>query len=87
MRVTTAEFIERYGVLADRALSAPVIITKDGEDRLVLLSAEEYARLASRERRAVAAEELSEAELALIAAAEVPPEHAHLDAELADWKP
>jgi hypothetical protein len=37
MRVTTAEFIKRYGILADRALSAPVIITKDGEDRLVLL--------------------------------------------------
>jgi hypothetical protein len=54
---------------------------------LVLLSAEEYARLASRDRRAVAAEELSEAELALIAAAELPPEHAHLDAELADLKP
>ena len=40
MRVTTAEFIKRYGALADRALSEPVTITKNGRDRLVLLSAD-----------------------------------------------
>ena len=87
MRVTTADFIKRYGTLADRALSEPVTITKNGRDRLVLLSADEYSRLKRRDRRAIAAEELTDAELELIAAAEVPAEHAHLDAELADWKP
>ena len=87
MRVTTAEFIKGYGALADRALKEPVTITKNGRDRLVLLSVDEYARLKRRDRRALAAEELSEAELALIAAAEVPAEHAHLDAELADRNP
>jgi len=87
MRVTTADFIKRYGTLADRALSEPVTITKNGRDRLVLLSADEYSRLKRRDRRAIAAEELTDAELELIAAAEVPGEHAHLDAELADWKP
>jgi PHD/YefM family antitoxin component YafN of YafNO toxin-antitoxin module len=81
MRVATAEFIKRYGALADRALSEPVTITKNGRDRLVLLSADEYARLKRRDRRAIAAEELTEAELELVAAAEVPAEHAHLDAE------
>jgi hypothetical protein len=50
----------------------------------VLLSAEEYARLKRGDRRAVAAEELSEAELELIASAEVPAEQADLDADLAD---
>jgi PHD/YefM family antitoxin component YafN of YafNO toxin-antitoxin module len=87
MRVTTAEFIKRYGTLADRALGEPVTITKNGRDRLVLLSADEYARLKRRDRRAIAAEELTEAELELIASAEVPAEHAHLDAEVADWNP
>lgn len=87
MRVTTAEFIDRPGTLADRALSEPVTITEDGRDRLVLLSADEYARLKRRDRHVVAAEDLSEVELELIARAEVPPEHAHLDAELAGWKP
>jgi PHD/YefM family antitoxin component YafN of YafNO toxin-antitoxin module len=87
MRVTTAEFIKRYGALADQALNEPVTITKNGRDRLVLLSVDEYARLKRRERRALAAEELTEAELELIAAAEVPAGHAHLDAELADESP
>jgi PHD/YefM family antitoxin component YafN of YafNO toxin-antitoxin module len=84
MRVTTAEFIKRYGALADRALNEPVTITKNGRDRLVLLSVDEYTRLKRRDRRVIAAEELTEAELALIAAAEVPAEHAHLDADLDD---
>lgn len=87
MRVTTAEFIKGYGTLADKALTEPVTITKNGRDRLVLVSAEEYDRLRRRDRRAFRAEELSEADIALIAKAEVPAEHAHLDAELGDWQP
>lgn len=84
MRVTTAELVRSFGSVADQALKEPVTITKDGRDRLVLLSAEEYARLARRDRQAVRAEELSEAELERIGRAEVPEEHRHLDALLED---
>lgn len=84
MRVTTAEFIKSYGSLADRALTEPVTITKNGRDRLVLLSAEEYARLKRRDRSVLRAEDLTDAEAELIARAEAPPEHAHLDALLDD---
>lgn len=84
MRVTTADFIKRWGSLADRALSEPVTITKNGRDRLVVLSAEEYARLKSRDRRVMRVEDLSDAEAELIAGSEVPAEHAHLDALLDD---
>jgi len=87
MRVTTAEFIKYYGTLADRALLEPVTITKNGRDRLVILSAGEYERLARRDRRVLTAGELTDEEIALIASAEVPPERAHLDEELKDWKP
>ena len=87
MRVTTAEFIKSYGTLADKALTEPVTITKNGRDRLVLVSANEYERLRRRDRRAFRAEELSEADIALIAQAEVPAEYAHLDEELGDWQP
>lgn len=87
MRVTTADFIKRYGRLADRALSEPLTITKNGHDRLVVLSADEYERLKRRDRRVIRAGELSDAEIALIAKAEVPAEHAHLDEELKDWRP
>jgi PHD/YefM family antitoxin component YafN of YafNO toxin-antitoxin module len=87
MRVTTAEFIKNYGSLADRALVEPVTITKNGRDRLVVVSAEEYGRLARRDRRVIRPEDLTEAQIALIEKAEVPAEHAHLDAEAADWRP
>ena len=87
MRVTTAEFIKGYCTLADKALAEPVTITKNGRDRLVLVSVEEYERLKRRDRRAVRAEDLSEREIALIEQAEVPAEHAHLDAELTDERP
>ena len=87
MRVSTAEFIKHYGALADRALSEPVTITKNGRDRLVVLSAEEFSRLKSRDRQAVRPEELSPAEIALIAAAEMPEGHAAFDSELKGWAP
>ena len=82
MRVDATEFISGYGALADRAMTEPVTITMDGRDRLVLISAEEYARLQRRDRRIIRPETVSEADLALIAAAKVPAEYAHLDAEL-----
>jgi len=87
MRVTTAEFIKGYGTLADKALTEPVTITKNGRDRLVLVSVDEYERLRRRDRRALRTEDLSEADIALIAKSEVPAEHAHLDEELGDWQP
>jgi PHD/YefM family antitoxin component YafN of YafNO toxin-antitoxin module len=87
MKVSTAAFIKNYGTLADHALKEPVTITKNGRDRLVILSADEYARLKRRDRRVVRTGELSDEDLALIAKAEVPAEYAHLDEELKDWRP
>jgi PHD/YefM family antitoxin component YafN of YafNO toxin-antitoxin module len=87
MKVSTAEFIKHYGTLADRALIEPVTITKNGRDRLVVISAEEFERLKQRDRRAIRLEEFSEDDIALISKSEVPPGHEHLDAELKDWQP
>jgi len=87
MKISTAEFIKNYGTLADKALSEPVVITKNGRDRLVVLSAEEYARLKRRDRRVVRLEDFSDEEMARIARTEARPDDAHLDAELKDWKP
>ena len=84
MRVSTADFIKNYGSLADQALAEPVTITKNGRDRLVVLSVAEYQRLKGRDRRVIRAEDITDEELALIRGAEVPAEHAHLDAELED---
>jgi hypothetical protein len=82
MRVSTADFIKNYGALADQALSEPVTITKNGRDRLVVMSAAEYARLKRRDRRVVRAEDFTDEELALLEASEAPAEYAYLDREL-----
>jgi len=87
VKVTTADFIKNYSRVSDKALSEPVTITKNGHDRLVVLSAEEYARLKRRDRSVILAGELTDEEIALIAAAKVPDEYAHLDEELTDWQP
>jgi prevent-host-death family protein len=87
MKVSSAEFQKQFGALADKALTEPVTITRNGRDRLVLLSVEEYQRLKRRDRRVVRLEDFTEQEMALIAKAEVPAEYAYLDAELKDWQP
>lgn len=53
-RVTATEFKNNIGVFSDAAMREPVIITSHDRDRLVLLSAEEYNRIAG---QGVAAEE------------------------------
>ena len=87
MKISTAEFIKNYGTLADKALVEPVFITKNGRERLVVISAEEYARLKRRDRRVVRLEDFTDEEMALIGGAGSSPDDAHLDAELKDWKP
>jgi prevent-host-death family protein len=85
--VSAAEFHRNIGVYQDIALTKPVTITKNGRERTVLLSAEEYARLKRRDRRTIAAGELSERHVDAIRSAKVPDQYAHLDKELKDWKP
>jgi prevent-host-death family protein len=86
-RVTTAEFQRNVLLYQDKALAEPVTITKDGQECLVLVSAEEYQRLKQRDRRVFAVEDLTPEQIAAIEKAEVPPGHEHLNAELKDWAP
>jgi PHD/YefM family antitoxin component YafN of YafNO toxin-antitoxin module len=87
MRISSAEFLEKYEALTDKPLSEPVTITRDGCDRLVLLSVEEYERLKRRDRRVYRIEEMTPEQLSALEKAEVPAKYAYLDEELKDWKP
>lgn len=82
IRMTKAELPGGLSALAEKARHEPVMITKDGRDDLVLLSAEEYARLKRRDRRVGLTEELSEEWIEAVRAAKVPDKFAALDAEL-----
>ena len=72
VRVTASEFQRSFGRLSDRALKETVAITKQGRDHLVLVSAEEYARLKRRDRKVGLASELSDEWLGAVRTAEVP---------------
>jgi len=82
MIVPAAEFQRNIGTYQDRALTEPVFVTRNGRERTVLLSVDEYRRLKQRDREVLAVESLSDADLAAIAAAQVPAEFDHLNAEL-----
>lgn len=83
-RVTgsAAEFHCNVGLYQNIALAKPVTITKNGRERTVLLSAQEYARLKRRDRRVIAAGELSECQVDTIRNARIPDRFADLDKEI-----
>ncbi len=80
--VTAAEFQRHFGRYQDEALTQPVAITRNGRERLVVLSADEYRKLRRRSREVMRAEDLTDEEVAAIARTEMDPRHAHLDKEL-----
>lgn len=71
--VSSAEFQRNFGVYQDKALTEPVTITRNGRERVVMVSADEYRRLKRRAREVLAVGELSDADLEAIARAEVSP--------------
>jgi prevent-host-death family protein len=80
--VSSAEFQRNFGMYQDKALAEPVAITRNGRERLVVLSVDEYRRLKRREREVLPVEALSDADLDSIARTEMAPHHQHLDLEL-----
>jgi prevent-host-death family protein len=80
--VSSAEFQQRIDHYQNRALVDTVTITCNGHEQLVMMSVEQYRRLKQRRREVLRTEDFTEADLAAIAAAEVPAEHGYLDAEL-----
>ena len=85
--VTAAEFHRNIGTYQDIALTKTVTITKNGRERTVLISAEEYARLKRRDRRVISAGELTDRQIGALRETKVPDQHADLDREIKDWKP
>jgi hypothetical protein len=86
MRLSSAEFLENFEKLTNQALAEPVTIVCNGQDRLVLLSIEEYERLKRGDRRIYAIEDMTPDQLAALEKAEVPAEYAYLNGELKDWR-
>ena len=85
--ISSTEFGKEVGRYQDVALTQPVVVTRNGRDRTVMISAEEYHRLKRRDRRVVSIEDFTDEDMALIAKSEAPLGFEHLDEELKDWQP
>jgi len=81
-RVTSTDFQKKIGLYQDMALTEPLAITRNGRDKIVVLSAEEYRRLKRRDREVLRVEDLTREDLEAIAAAKPPAEAAAFDHEV-----
>ncbi|AWI62374.1 hypothetical protein AB395_00006751 (plasmid) [Sinorhizobium fredii CCBAU 45436] len=84
--VTAAAVSKNFGAYQDAAVREPVIITKNGRPRTVLIAYEDYLRLSRRDRRVEATADLSDADLAAVEKSEMEPGLDHLNAELLTGK-
>lgn len=80
--VTAAAVSKNFGAYQDAAVREPVIITKNGRPRTVLIAYEDYVRLARRDRRVEATTSLSDDDIAAVEQSEMEPGFDHLNAEL-----
>ncbi|THK33329.1 type II toxin-antitoxin system Phd/YefM family antitoxin [Ensifer sp. MPMI2T] len=80
--VTAAAVSRNFETYQDAAVREPVIITKNGRPRTVLIAYEDYLRLSRRDRRVEATASLSDDDLAAVEKAEMESGRDHLNAEL-----
>jgi prevent-host-death family protein len=80
--ITAAELQRQFGRYRDLAIREPVRVTHHGRDSLVVLSAEEYARLKALDTREALRPWELPADLAqALETVEIPPEAAQFDHE------
>lgn len=82
IRVSAAEFQRNIGRYQDDALREPVVVTRNGRERTVLISTEEYRRLKRYDRQVMGLEDFSEADIALLDKSRAPEEAKAFDAEV-----
>jgi antitoxin StbD len=69
-----SEVQKKFGTYHDRAMSEPVRVTKYGRETVYIVSAKTFHDLKQAKREAVASKDLTDAEVSLIEAAEIPDE-------------
>ena len=87
IRISSTEFGKEVGRYQDVALSQPVVVTRNGRDRTVMISVEEYERLMKRDRVVFAAGELPDQLLDEVAKSSMDLRHKHLDGLVKNWTP
>ncbi len=82
VKVSSMEFQRSFGRYQDIALTEPVVITRNGRERVVMISVDEYDRLKQRDRQAGRAEDLPDDILGKIENTTMDKRHNHLNKDL-----
>lgn len=82
IKISSAEFQRDIGRYQDMALTQPVAVTRNGRERTVLISTEEYRRLKRRDRQVMTLDDFTEADIAALEAARAPESSKAYDHEL-----
>jgi len=81
VKVNSAEFQRNFGHYQDVAITQPVVVTRNGRERTVTVSIEEYRRLKRRDREVLGLEDFTEEMIEAIEKAEPPEEASQYDHE------
>ena len=82
VKVSAAEFQRNIGRYQDLALTQPVAVTRNGRERTVMISVEEYRRLKRRDRQVMSLEDFTDADIAALEASRAPEASKAFDDEL-----
>src|SRR5580692_8645907 len=82
IKVSAAEFQRNIGRYQDIALVQPVAVTRNGRERTVMISVEEYHRLKRRDRQVLRLEDFTDADIAALEETRAPDASKAFDHEL-----
>jgi len=82
IKVSAAEFQRNIGRYQDMALTQPVVVARNGRERTVMISIEEYHRLKRRDRRVMGLEDFTDEDIAALEETRAPEASKAFDSEL-----
>jgi hypothetical protein len=82
VKVSAAEFQRNIGRYQDIALVQPVAVTRNGRERTVMISIDEYNRLKRRDRQVLELTDFTDADIAALEQARAPDSSKAFDDEL-----
>ena len=84
LKVSSAEFQRNIGRYQDLALTQTIYVTRNGRERTVMISTDEYNRLKRRDREVLGLDDFTAEDIELIKAARAPESAKAFDHEIAD---
>jgi prevent-host-death family protein len=80
--VPSAEFQRNIGHYQDKALIRPIVVTRNGRERVVLLSVDEFHRLKRRDRQVMTLADFTEQDIAALEKVRAPDQAAAFNHEV-----